>query len=316
MNKYTFCLAQRVTGAAGVAGNCPCKWFTALRAPVVSLGYPNFTDASSIGRALNMQNTTDALTGTTWDPLHATIDTKYYSTKYREMHTVTNVATTQMDLYVYWLEARRDIPFFVNGNFESYSILDWLANGLGQATVVSTETDGIDSNPPTPYHAGPWIDTNNFMVDGALTPFHAPAFLRRFRVRRSKRIHMLGGQIVKIHNNVKRRVKNAPADYKLNMIGADTWVYNQSQATTCFVKGARFVLFKMKGQAVNSAAVATEVNLSVPSVDLLTECSFSYQAQLKTGGVTFVGATYGLTTVTAPEFVSIVEDAVETPAIV
>lgn len=307
-------MGQRVQGVAAAPGIVSCKYFVPYRAGDVSLAYPNFTDSANIGLALNNTTTFTALARTQdTNQAVASIDVAFTSFNYREKHTITNVTNAQVTLTAYYLTCRRDIPYFTGTTsvsiFNAYNLLDWLGAALARVSVLSLSTTGIDTAFPT-LQSAEFSETSFLMTDNQLDPRMAPLFNQYFRIRRVKTKKLGGGGICTFTNNQPRRIINSPNDYKNLLLNTTGWVYDQGATHTVFKRGSQLLLFKLIGQPVNSAATVTQVNLHTPAVDMMSECSFKYQSRLKRGTTIYGGPSYGVSSLTVPDFIADDLDAI------
>lgn len=316
VHSYTFSLGQRVLGTVASTGTLPCKYFTPLRAGDVSLAYPNFLDLSTVSLALNNATTTTALSRTQdTNQALASVDVAFTSFNYREKHTITNVTNGQQTLTCYYIVCRRDIPFFSGATaastFNAFNLLDWLGAAFARVSLLSTSSTGFDTAFPT-LASTELSETSFLMTDAQLDPRMAPLFNHYFRIRRTKVVKMKGGGILNVFNNQRRRVLSSPSDYKNLLLATQTWVYDQASTHTVFKKGASLLLFKLIGQPVNSSDALSQfqINYHTPGVDVVSQCSFNYQARLKKGSTIVGGAQYGIYAMTAPDFVADDLDAV------
>lgn len=316
VNSFSFSLAQRVNTAAAVAGTIPCVYWTASRANNVSLGYPNFTDTCTIGLGLTGATTATALARSTniHQPV-TSIDVAFTSFRYREVHTLSNTTNAQITLSAYYITARRDIPFktwnTAGGGFETYQLTDWLGAAFARIGIVSLSVVGTDSAFPSTTSSE--FSSQTFLnIDAQFEPHMAELFKHYFRIRRVKRIKLRGGAIATVRNNCSRRIVNFPSDYKQLTLATQDWAYLDAACSTSFRKGAQFVLFKAVGQPVNSTLTPAAINFHSPSLDHVTRVEYKYQSRLKRGGIMLGGASYGLTNLIDPRFVSDDTDAVTT----
>jgi len=278
------------------------------------LAYPAVSDVCNVGLALNLTNTGAALSRSeNSNQSMASIDVAFTSFNYREIHTFTNVTNAQVTLNCYYITARRDIPKYqgttAGGGFESYQLLDWLGAAFLRVTVASLNTSGLDTAFPA-IGSTEFSSASGLMLDSQYEPRMAPLFNQYFRIRRTKILKLGGGAVATVKNNVRRRILNAPGDYKNLLLSTVPWVYADAAAHTIWRKGASMMLFRMTGQPVNSAATHTAVNLHTPALDHITHCSFNYQARLKRGSTIYGGPTYGPLNLVAPDFIADDLDAV------
>jgi len=314
INTYSFSLAAREVGNVASVGTLPCAYFTSVRFTNISLGYPNFTDVCGIGMTLTGSSSFDALTRTDdRGQAVASIDTAYTTFNYREKHTFTNVTNAQISLDCYYIVCRRDIPKYTAttaaGGFESYQLLDWLGAAFSRSTIDSLNTSGIETALPATMNPE-FSSASTLMLDSQYEPSMAPYFNQYFRIRRTKRLKIGGGGIATVSNNVRRRITNAPGDYKNLLLNTSTWIYSDTGATTVWRKGSSLMLFRMHGQPVNSAATHAAVNYHTPELDHVTQVSFNYQAKLKRGSITYGGPSFGIFNLVSPDFVADDLDAV------
>jgi len=296
VSSYSYTVAGRAE--VGYSAIDPaCKWFLPERAANFSLGYPNLLDINNVAFFLNQQSRSSALETV---PEMSSLDMKFLTSGFRQTTKVVNQCNAQAILEYHVIEARRDIPYRFNSTTGAYNILDLLGSGFFTAGVSSIPTNGIESIDPAATFND--LHSNQGMVENSRSIYTSGPFLHYFKVKKVKKVVLNAGDIKLFTLSHKGAITHRPALYARLTANASSWAYNSNEPFYAFLKGCQFQLFKLSGTPVNDKDTKTLVNLSGPAVDFVTDVRFSYQSVIKTGGVNWRGASYGLGVLPTPQF--------------
>jgi len=303
INKYSYNTAQleQVTGGT-LSNELPCKWFVPKRAADVALSYPSWVDMCQVANVINERPVTGAMLNS--DISISSNVVKFHTSQYHQVTQLVNNSNSQVVVDCYTCSARRDVPYHQNGEFTTFSILDILGQGFESTSLSSTINSGLDFTDTYQSSSTTGGDTQDspMMYEASRTPYQSTTFVHYFKIDNTKRVIMNAGDLRQFHLRVSKRLDNTPNQYKHLLASDSRWAFNgfTSELHTIMPRGAKFLLFKITGQAaitnrpegVAPADYTGPVSTTNPLVVVKTQVNFSYQAPINKGPVTIRASNY------------------------